>query len=261
MPEFSIEHTAQKIRNIEFFSDYDFEWVELTGSTNDDLKKEIAQGACRKILVATQQSHGRGQFERNWHSDPGQALLFSFSGLQLSGNLPLSLLVGAAVAKAILRVLNADIWLKWPNDIYLGQGKLGGILVENIFSGEKKSFVAGIGINLRQPSEIFDAASLEKFDLAPQLLLLEILGAFDQVLKLGLNEQTECWKAYAGKFWNSSFLCSEYSENKEPSLIKPVDLFSDGSLEVLSNGHVERIRSARLELFKGLTESECSVRS
>jgi BirA family transcriptional regulator, biotin operon repressor / biotin---[acetyl-CoA-carboxylase] ligase len=114
------------------------------------------------LLVAEQQSRGRGRLGRDWVSKAGASLTFSLSlplaPAQWGG---LSLAVGLAIAQA-LEPLSKDavprLLLKWPNDLWLrdtgstaGNGlgrKLGGILIETVSVGERRMCVVGVGLNV-----------------------------------------------------------------------------------------------------------------
>jgi BirA family biotin operon repressor/biotin-[acetyl-CoA-carboxylase] ligase len=117
------------------------------GSTNDRALEiaSTAEGAFA-VVIADEQTAGRGRRGARWHSPPG-------SGLWMSVVLPASrpaphasLLVGLAVAEAIEAVsAEVRVGIKWPNDLMVRGGKLGGILCESAGA----AVVAGIGINLR----------------------------------------------------------------------------------------------------------------
>ena len=122
-------------------------------STNTELMRRARAGRTDPVLLATErQSAGRGRLGRGWASEPGASLTFSL-GVPLapadwSG---LSLAVGVAVAEA----LHPDIRLKWPNDLWLHDRKLAGILIEtagNGSSGVDRYAVIGIGINVAPPA-------------------------------------------------------------------------------------------------------------
>lgn len=122
-------------------------------SSNSELMRRCRAGQTDPILmVAERQTAGRGRLGRQWHSPPGSSLTFSL-GLQLSpadwGGL--SLAVGTSLADSLARATGADIRLKWPNDLWLAQGKLAGILVETASAGNARYVVVGVGINIRQP--------------------------------------------------------------------------------------------------------------
>jgi BirA family biotin operon repressor/biotin-[acetyl-CoA-carboxylase] ligase len=99
---------------------------------------------------------------RQWQSQAGASLTFSL-GLPLQpGNWSgLSLAVGVSLAES-LEPANGKpptLQLKWPNDLWLGQRKLGGILVETANWGDQRYVVIGVGLNVTQPDEDFSAAA------------------------------------------------------------------------------------------------------
>ena len=119
-------------------------------STNSEL---LAAGVTRPVLLACEeQTAGRGQRGRRWHSLPGASITFSLARLirrPVRELAALSLVAGVACVRA-LRALGATrIALKWPNDLMLDGGKLGGILVETRAHGGAALVVVGVGINWR----------------------------------------------------------------------------------------------------------------
>ncbi|BFO57907.1 biotin--[acetyl-CoA-carboxylase] ligase [Acidovorax sacchari] len=139
-------------------------------STNTELMRRARAGRCEPtLLVAEVQTAGRGRLGRAWQNAAGDSLMFSL-GLPLapadwSG---LSLAVGVSIAESLQPVPRAGqprLGLKWPNDLWLDDGrKLGGILVETAslvgaagaWSGSHpdrtaRYVVAGVGINVRPP--------------------------------------------------------------------------------------------------------------
>ncbi|MEU6821633.1 biotin--[acetyl-CoA-carboxylase] ligase [Streptomyces atriruber] len=130
--------------------------VAATGSTNTDLAAradELAEGA---VLVAEEQSAGRGRLDRRW-SAPARSGLF-FSVLLKPAEVPverwgwLPLLTGVAVATGLSRVAGVDTALKWPNDLLVTVGdqerKAGGILAERAGSASGGGIVVGVGLNV-----------------------------------------------------------------------------------------------------------------
>ena len=144
-------------------------YVEVTGSTNSDLMALAATGApAWTVLVAGQQEAGRGRLGRTWESNPGQSLLVS---VLLRPDIPaekaplLSLAAGVAMARACEAACGVTVRCKWPNDVVVGDRKLGGILAEASFTGGGVDHVViGAGVNVRQhrddlPDEIRDTAT------------------------------------------------------------------------------------------------------
>ena len=119
-------------------------------SSNSELMRRARQGRRDPILlVAERQSAGRGRQGRAWVGEPGHALTFSI-GLpyQPSNWSGLSLAVGLSLAES----LGEDIQLKWPNDLWCHQRKLGGILIEAASQGDQSYAVIGVGLNIQRPA-------------------------------------------------------------------------------------------------------------
>jgi len=121
-------------------------------STNSELMRRARAGGMHPVLlVAQRQTAGRGRLGRSWASADGASLTFSL-GLSLapadwSG---LSLAVGVVLAET----LHPAIRLKWPNDLWVGDRKLGGILIETASFGERDArrfAVVGVGLNIAPP--------------------------------------------------------------------------------------------------------------
>ena len=126
-------------------------------STNAELMRRFKAGQPEPtLLVAEQQSAGRGRLGRRWHSQRGDSLMFSLglplSPVDWSG---LSLAVGISLAESLdaANTPHHRIALKWPNDLWLVQNKterkLAGILVETATFEDQRYVVMGVGINVR----------------------------------------------------------------------------------------------------------------
>lgn len=147
-------------------------YFDSIGSTNDEALAWAAQGAPDlSIVVADEQTSGRGREKRRWFTPAGTALAFSLILRPRAEELPhLSRTVGlAAVALAeSLRKRSLTPQIKWPNDLLLDGRKVAGILVESTWNGDAVDYVViGIGVNVARgavpPPELlqFPAASLE----------------------------------------------------------------------------------------------------
>lgn len=127
--------------------------VPVTGSTNTDLLRD--GGPEGQVLVAEEQTAGRGRLGRSWQSQPGTALTFSV--LLRPDTVPparqgwLPLIAGVAVATAVRAVSGLGAALKWPNDVLIGDRKLAGILAEQASDGD--AAVIGIGLNVATPAD------------------------------------------------------------------------------------------------------------
>jgi BirA family transcriptional regulator, biotin operon repressor / biotin---[acetyl-CoA-carboxylase] ligase len=150
------------------------EVLPTVDSTNTELMRRFKAGQLEPtLLVAEQQTAGRGRLGRHWYSQRGDSLMFSL-GMPLAPTdwSGLSLAVGVSLADSLDAANAADhrIALKWPNDLWLVQNKserkLGGILVETATFDGQRFVVIGVGINVRA----FEMTLQESIAIAPNCL-------------------------------------------------------------------------------------------
>ncbi len=233
--------------------------VASCGSTNT----ELMQGelpASPVLLAAEAQTAGRGRRGRRWVSRPGGSITFSLAACvarPVRELASLSLVAGAAAAAA-LRALGAkQVALKWPNDLVVGPGKLGGILVETRSGGRGAAPLAVIGIGLNYLADPALAASLRRpVACLEQLVsplpprnrvireiarsLLELLARFERG---GLDAVRDEWlrlHAHAGRR-----LKVRLDDGRTVSGIAS-GLASDGGLELLTRSGLRAVRSGRI---------------
>ena len=131
--------------------------LDAIDSTNLHLKRLIAKNPLQDytVIVTEKQLNGRGQIHTNWISEYGKNLTFSilktFNEFEVSKQVMLNCSVSLAILDALQQLSVPDMTIKWPNDIMSGNQKICGILIENIFYGNKiKHAVIGIGLNVNQ---------------------------------------------------------------------------------------------------------------
>jgi BirA family biotin operon repressor/biotin-[acetyl-CoA-carboxylase] ligase len=134
-------------------------------STNQKAMRAASSGVPEGALfTAGEQTAGRGRGNHSWHSPAGQGLYVSIVlRPQLAPNdvLWLSLIAGLAAHAAVKEVTTISVDLRWPNDIMLGDKKLGGILTElGTVGGRISHAVIGIGLNINQPQFPAELAAL-----------------------------------------------------------------------------------------------------
>ncbi len=134
--------------------------IQQVDSTNTFLKtllsnsKPLPEGT---VIMAESQYAGRGQQQNKWHSEPGKNLTFSIlltpAFLAVTDQFDLNRVISLGVYDALRPYLGDDLKIKWPNDIYYGDRKLGGILIETHVQGVHiKDAIIGIGLNINQES-------------------------------------------------------------------------------------------------------------
>jgi BirA family biotin operon repressor/biotin-[acetyl-CoA-carboxylase] ligase len=244
--------TALEISGLEFCREvYGFESV---GSTNELAK----DGAARKdlhpgaLILADQQTSGRGRLSHSWHSPRGRGI---YASLLLAPLTPperasyLTLTAGLALHEAISALLmpaGDQLDIKWPNDIIWNHRKLAGILAESVIKDGKQVFmVLGFGINVTNehfPLEIESrAVSLYQIDrnvLSRHDVLLRILPALDQRLRQladgHYDRIREDWEA------RSSFARGrkvKYFDKNGPVMGITNGLKQDGALQIVTRYH------------------------
>ncbi len=124
-------------------------YFDTLDSTNNKAK-EIETGEKEYIVYTDNQTNGRGQYDRKWISEKG--LTFSLVIKKENTN------YSSIVPKAIIEYLKDkgfDAIIKYPNDIYYKDKKLGGILIENIYKEDKyNKTIIGIGLNINENDDV-----------------------------------------------------------------------------------------------------------
>jgi BirA family biotin operon repressor/biotin-[acetyl-CoA-carboxylase] ligase len=130
--------------------------LEVIDSTNNYAKQQIREDELAEgtVFLTYEQTSGRGQQKNIWESEPRQNLLFSIvlcpDFVEMRRQFQLSKVVSLGIYGAINKYVSG-VKIKWPNDIYVGDRKLCGILIENsVMNGVLSNSVIGIGLNVNQ---------------------------------------------------------------------------------------------------------------
>ncbi|MCF6299603.1 MAG: biotin--[acetyl-CoA-carboxylase] ligase [Proteobacteria bacterium] len=202
------------------------DYLFSTESTNKTVKKN-------RSLLADYQSNGKGRREKQWITPLGQSIClsknFSFNGSP-SDLCGYNIVVAVAIVNALKQLkLDSGISLKWPNDIYLHDAKIGGILIEiSAMSPDRCQLTVGIGINWQINTETLEKLEQKASNLKPinstinrTELIIEILNSLDlhNLLfeKQGLKLFQQIWHQhdyFAGKqiqvFGNKTIKTGKY---------------------------------------------------
>ena len=131
----------------------------LLNELND--QSQLPEGT---VLITNRQIAGRGQRGNSWEAEPGRNLTFSIllkpRFLEAKDQFQLNMTVSMAIADALTSITAVPIKLKWPNDIMIGDKKMGGILIESQLQGTSLSCcIVGIGMNINQETFSYPGAS------------------------------------------------------------------------------------------------------
>ena len=143
---------------------HDFLFFEELGSTNTYVKQlsrdEISHGM---LCLANHQTQGRGQYEKKWETRPGKNLTFTLTFTPREGSRLhiFTLICAKAIIDEIEEQIGLNAYIKWPNDVIIQGKKIGGLLTESTFNGNKiDRLMIGVGLNINQ--EIFSDDLKEK---------------------------------------------------------------------------------------------------
>lgn len=221
-------------------------WLADVASTMDIADTLARDGAPAGTLVlADAQSRGRGRSGKSWASRPGAGLWMTLieRPLDASGLDVLSLRVGMRAARALDRFASAPVMLKWPNDLLLPTGKVGGILVEARWREQRPDWVAiGIGINLVNP-RVPGGASLGE-GAAHEAVLGELVPALRSAAAARGPLSASELEAYATRDW------ARGRRVVSPQQGRVAGITADGAVLIETTGGVVPCRSGSL-VFEG----------
>ncbi len=213
--------------------------VDSTNSYATTLPSGIPEGS---IVWALDQTQGRGQGTNRWESGPGKNLTFSIilhpTWLLPEDQFYLSKVISLAIYDFI-SLFTDNVSIKWPNDIYVGNGKIGGILIENSIEGQSiVQSIAGIGININQrsfstyaPNPLsLNQLTGNEFDLGEMLNILTDLIA-SRYLQLKKKEYTTINENYHHTLYRL-YQMANYIANGEEFKGMIVDVESNGTLVI-----------------------------
>ncbi|MDD6055591.1 MAG: biotin--[acetyl-CoA-carboxylase] ligase [Helicobacter sp.] len=185
------------------------------------------------VVVADRQSGGIGSRGNSWDSvEDGLYFSFSLNVANLPDDLPIestSIYMGF-IFKEVLNVYKANVWLKWPNDLYVDNKKVGGILCTKI----RNDILVGIGVNFKVSNEAFGAIEV---DISKEAILNDFIE------KIKFIKKTISWKQIFSKYsleFSNNF---NYSFNHQGKIISLANalLCNDGAIMI----NKEKIYSLR----------------
>lgn len=251
--------TLQEALEISFFFDEAI-LLEDAESSSDFAKNAIErnQNFRTAIIVVNRQSKGRGRQNKTWISEYGSCLTFSFviSSKDFSLSDYSSLVCAKALHSALLdyeeiRKAN-NLTIKWPNDIYAGEKKIAGILVENIYREERLDRqIVGIGLNFASENfdseDLKDAGSIQSvYGFTPELneLFLRIIRALERTL-----QEKDFDYGYLN---NYSYLYGKpilWRNGKKELKAKALEMTEKGELRILTeDGEYKKVFSGTIAL-------------
>jgi BirA family biotin operon repressor/biotin-[acetyl-CoA-carboxylase] ligase len=186
------------------------------GSTNDYATQLLSKSKPKEgtVVITDHQVKGKGQYGRKWNSAPGQNLTLSvilYPNIHVDTQFDLNIMASLSVCAAIEQQTAISAQVKWPNDIYVRDRKICGILIKNNLSGSLISqSVVGIGINVNQQD--FDPILPNPTSLILQSgvrtalsdLREQLFEAMDRYYSMLKNDPVELRQTYSKILWRRS---------------------------------------------------------
>lgn len=195
-------------------------------STNDYAKENFEHLKHKTIIVAKEQTKGRGRFSRKWYSPKDEALYTSIVIKKnlITNDLPfINLIASLSVLKTIKNLSSLSPILKYPNDVYIDIKKIAGILIETIFKVNKlEGIIIGIGVNINNTK-----FSPELSNKATSIII-EYGKHID--LSIFLNELLKIIFQYLEKKIDKDNIIEEWTKNSPTLFNKTILLTIDGIL-------------------------------
>jgi len=203
------------------------------------VKEGIGEGT---VIVAGEQTKGRGRMGRKWLSPPNNSLSLSIILHPTIEQLPqLNMVASLAVVQSIERIAGLKPAIKWPNDVLVGGRKVSGILIENILEGRNvKAAIVGIGINVELDPSSFSEISTIATSLSIESMretsrwdtLCILLEVFDEIYQeLNYGEPVyERWLAHIETL--GKLVLVRWGDTVEEGYVESIE--ADGSLVLKS---------------------------
>ena len=257
---FLLNHGA-KLQNISYLCkrimDFKIIHIDETDSTNRwlmtqgdgsfvtlrDVTKEPSP--CVIVVVADYQTAGRGCGSNSWESERGKNLTFSMlihpDGLPANKQFHITEVVSVALCETLEAYINNKVEIKWPNDIYVGDRKICGMLIENRLQGSViKDSIIGIGLNVNQRVFLSDAPNpvslyqLTGQDTDRDALLQQFLTAVGRVAASSTVSED-----YRARLYRKGIAAS-YEDSSGRFMATLMDVEPDGRLVLQDEAGQER---------------------
>lgn len=215
-------------------------------STNNYATAHLAKDAWTEgtVVLAATQDNGRGQINNRWESEAGKNILMSIylqpSFLPVSRQFLISKVIALGIVEVLAQKLE-NVRIKWPNDVYVGNQKIAGILIENAIMGNTLAYsVVGIGLNVNQQqfsAELPNPVSIYQLlqcETPLDVLLENLLTAIDRFYHLLRDGRfSEIDEAYLNKMYQLGIQAS-YVDKDGAFTATLQGVHTDGRLKLLS---------------------------
>lgn len=213
--------------------------VDSIPSTNSYLKTEYQNYEDNTILIALEQTEGRGRYDRRWESKDDLVFSVLFKAKYNSAIItPLAIILALADYGISAKI-------KWPNDIYLHGSKLAGILVEDIYRDGFIASIVGVGINMNDYPGL-NGIGIKEFITDKEALMMKVLYYFKYLAKLNPHTVINMYREYSNVIGRRiNYQGSEY-------LVKDID--KEGHLVITNDIETKSVSTDEISLKDALID-------
>lgn len=235
-------------------------WLAETESTNLYATELLKQNAANETaIVAAYQTKGKGQQQNVWESDAGKNILLSWICypvmLKPEELFYLNKMVTMALIQFLQQQFNIDAKVKWPNDIYVGDKKIAGILIENTIQGKYiKHAIVGVGLNINQDKfsnlihqKCTSAKLLTGKDYVVNEITLHLLHHLHSTLEMLMSKRFQALTDFYMKHLYRLNEAHQFKVNFEKVNGTIVGVNKQGKLIVLINGEFKTFGNKEIE--------------
>jgi BirA family biotin operon repressor/biotin-[acetyl-CoA-carboxylase] ligase len=238
-------------------------YFETLDSTQECAAELAARGAAHgEVVIAEEQNAGRGRMNRRWHSPAGVNLYISIvlrPRLAPEAMPQISLVAGLALAEAVDTIAPGLVGLKWPNDLWLGRKKAGGIIAETFAVSDRiTAVILGIGINVnlaandipeelrRTATSIRIATGVECNRIALAAALFSRLNnRYMEAESLGFGHLRPDWEKYSTL--TGARVTIANGAGQQNGIVRGID--ADGALVIDDGGELSRVVAGDVTLL------------
>jgi len=216
--------------------------LDVVDSTNNYIANLIKLGSIDSgtVIMADDQYAGKGQRDAQWLTGAGENLTFSFFLDDVNLSVEKQFILSQIVALSLSQFLNnigLDATIKWPNDIYIKEKKIAGVLIENQLRGNLiKNAIVGIGLNVNQTEFNEFKATSTKLETGqcklPNDLLFSFINAFNVKIKELHTEKLHL--EYLDKLYQYNTMAT-YKDAQGKFEGKIIDVLENGKLVMLKD--------------------------
>jgi len=231
--------------------EYKFKILDNCDSTNFYAKENYKEFDDKTVIFTTNQTKGRGRFDRVWLSTNSVCMTIIFkSNLGFKYDTDLCVYYSVACLNVLKKILN-NVYIKWPNDVYILNKKIAGILIEGIIEEDNKVFFGGIGININEEfnNELNSTATSliieNKKYYEPNMIAIKFL---DELFYLfNKVSRKKVFRKYL-KYSNVLGKVITFNENSNTYIGKVIEIIENGGIKIDIDGEIKIYHSGEISL-------------